>query len=112
MAIRWPLLGAICLVACNGGDAAPIDAPPSSCPPPNRLVGDRCLEPGVQDNGCPAGTLAVESACVPAGVPPEMCPAGFEATNEGCAPILPPMRCGAGLMAVPGDVKCHVPVDC
>src|SRR5262245_39669206 len=104
-------LGALCLTACGGNDA-PVDVDPPACPPPSRIVAERCLEPGVQDNGCPAGTLSIDGACVPAGVPPSSCPPGFEAANDGCSPILPPMRCGDGLMAVPGDLECHEPSDC
>src|SRR5262245_457376 len=77
--------------------------PRSACPSPNRQVGDRCLEPGVQDDGCPAGTLGRDDgSCEPAGVPAELCAEGF--THDGdaaCEPILPADACPAGQLAVP-----------
>src|SRR5262245_32104898 len=103
-------------VVATGCASEETDAlPPSSeCLPPNRVVGERCIEPGVQDDGCPAGTLGLEDgSCQPAGVPPELCGAGFEPDGEmGCEPILPPEPCPKGQMAVPGESACHAVMPC
>lgn len=102
---------------CGGGgsDVEPPQAvPPHECLPPSRVVGDRCLEPGVQDTGCPAGTLGVDAeSCQPAGVPAELCAEGFEPDGKmGCEPILPAEPCPAGQMAVPGESACHPVMPC
>ncbi|HZO12164.1 MAG TPA: hypothetical protein VFB62_02870, partial [Polyangiaceae bacterium] len=81
---------------------------------PNRVIGDRCLAPGVQDDGCPAGTLGLEDGtCEPAGIPPQLCAAGFEADGQrGCEPILPAEPCPLGSIAVPGDSQCRPVAPC
>lgn len=93
---------ALATVACGSGSNTPADdeeqpPPPGTCEPPNRVVDDRCVEPGVQDDGCPAGTVAQDdSSCAPAGVaPPPPCADGLIAAvgAERCAPI---MSCGSG----------------
>jgi len=78
------------------------------------VVNERCLDPGVQDDGCPAGTLGVgNGVCQPAGVPPEGCAPGFESDGEGpCEPILPAEPCGYGFMAIPGETACRPVMDC
>src|SRR5262245_50775857 len=108
----FPLL--VVLAACGGCGNERAEPPPSECLPPNRLVAERCLEPGVQDDGCPAGTLGVDDgSCQPAGVPPELCAEGFEPDgNMGCEPILPPEPCPAGQMAVPVESACHSVMEC
>jgi hypothetical protein len=107
--------------ACGAADSdsAPTPTPTPTptvpeCLPPNRVLDDRCLEPGVQDSGCPAGTLTLQDgACQPAGVPPELCADGFEPDGAmGCAPILPDEPCAAGQMAVPGETECHPVMPC
>ena len=114
MRSRWlPVL--VALAALGGGcDASSTEPPPSECLPPNRLVGERCLEPGMQDDRCPAGTLGLkDGSCQPAGIPPELCGTGFEPDgNMGCEPILPPEPCPAGQMAVPGESVCHAVMEC
>ncbi len=104
------------LVACGSETAeSPVPAPADEqCPAPNRLVGERCLEPGVQDNGCPAATLGLaDGSCQPAGVPPAGCAEGFVHDGEyGCEPILPAEPCPDGLMAVPGDAECRPVMAC
>ncbi|RLB45859.1 MAG: hypothetical protein DRI90_27985, partial [Deltaproteobacteria bacterium] len=83
---------AVVLVGC-GGDSVEPPGPPADdlCLPPSRLVNERCLEPGVQDDGCPAGTLGLaDGSCQPAGVPSGGCADGFVHDGEvGCEPILP-----------------------
>lgn len=88
----------------------------SDCPPPNRVVGDACLEPGVSDDGCPAGTLG--DGCAPAGIAPDGCGEPFVHDGDaGCEPILPALACeddadGHPTMAVPGDAACRPIGDC
>ncbi|MBW2528869.1 MAG: right-handed parallel beta-helix repeat-containing protein [Deltaproteobacteria bacterium] len=117
-----PALLALALVGC-GDDAA--DKPPDGsgggggggaepCPAPNRLVGDSCLEPGVQDDGCPAGMLGLDDgSCQPAGIAPDGCAEGFVHDGDaGCEPILPANPCPDGQLAVPGESECHPVMDC
>ncbi|HZO17281.1 MAG TPA: integrase core domain-containing protein [Polyangiaceae bacterium] len=109
--------GAAVLVslAGMGCSAESEDAPPAdTCAPPKRIVGERCLEPGVQDDGCPAGTLAVgDGSCQPAGVPPELCAEGFVHDGDaGCEPVLPPAPCDKGQMAIAGESACHPVMAC
>jgi Protein of unknown function (DUF1565) len=94
----------------GGGGAGGAEA----CPAPNRMVGDRCLEPGVQDDGCPAGQLGRgDGSCQAAGVPPELCAEGFTHDGDaGCEPVLPSEPCPNGSMAVPGESQCHPVMDC
>jgi hypothetical protein len=108
-----------CVLGCAG------EVPADGCVAPSRLVdssgsaadggsADRCIPPGVQDDGCPAGTLGLaDGTCQEAGVPPELCGEGFEADGkQGCEPILPAGPCAAGQMAVPGEGACHPVMDC
>ena len=108
------LMVGIGLIGCGGGDERHGEHEPEACPPPNRVVNERCLEPGVQDDGCPAGTLGLEDGtCQPAGVPPEMCPEGWVHDGDAaCEPILPAAPCPPGQMALPGDTSCHPVMDC
>jgi len=111
-AARWLLL-----LLSTGGCGGEGDAPPltdEACLPPNRLVGDQCLEPGVQDIGCPAGTLGLDDgSCQPAGVPPELCAEGFVHDGDAaCEPILPADPCPKGQMALPGETACRPVMDC
>ncbi|MBW2459109.1 MAG: right-handed parallel beta-helix repeat-containing protein [Deltaproteobacteria bacterium] len=94
--------------ACGG--AAPTDP----CPPPHRLLdGDRCLPPGVQDNGCAAGEHDPgDGSCLPAGIPPELCGTGFEPRDDGCEPVLPDEPCPSGTMALPGETACRPVAPC
>ena len=94
------LVGA--LVGCGSEDVVPSDdeeepPPPAVCERPNRLVEDRCIEPGMQDDGCLAGTvLQPDGSCAPAGVtPPPACETGLTAAvgADTCTPV---MACGAG----------------
>lgn len=78
-----------------------------------------CLPAGEQTNGCPAGKVAVDGGprnggnCRPAGIPPEMCGDGFESDgNTGCSAILPKDPCPNGMMAIPGEKKCHEVAPC
>lgn len=117
---RWPaaLAGGalLALVGCGEEEStAPVaDEPTAPCAAPSRLVGERCLEPGVQDDGCAAGTLrSADGSCAPPGVPPERCGEGFEPDGRaGCNPILPPAPCSAGLMALPGESSCREVAPC
>jgi hypothetical protein len=124
--VRHLVLAALLGTAC-GGESTKTERPTeSSCLPPSRVVGESCIEPGVQDNGCPAATLFVEAdgSCRPAGMIADDCAEGFEfvpfdeqiegASMEGgsCEPILPTEPCPDGLMAVPGDTACHPVMDC
>jgi hypothetical protein len=86
----------------------------ASCTPPNRVANDRCLAPGVQDDGCPAGTLGLpDGSCQPAGVPPELCADGFEPDGDvGGEPVVPAEPCPPGLMAAPGESICHEVLPC
>ena len=109
------LVATLCLCACNGDDETE-PAPPteSSCLPPNRVVGDACIEPGVQDDGCPAGTLGLDDgSCRPAGIIEGECGQGFVHDGDvGCDPILPAESCPPGRMAVPGDAECRPVMEC
>jgi hypothetical protein len=90
------------------------DGGAGECTPPNRLVGDACREPGVQDDGCPAGKLGLEDAsCRAAGIPAAMCGEGFQPDGDvGCIPILPAEPCPPGLMAIPGETRCREVAPC
>lgn len=79
------------------------------CPPAAREIGDRCIEPGVQDDGCPAGTLGPgDGSCRPAGIVAAECGQGFVHDGDvGCVPVLPAEPCPPGQMAVPGDTTCR-----
>jgi len=110
--------GAACLlvvVGCGSEDGAG-QAPPTEgdCPAPNRVVNERCLEPGVQDDGCPAGTRGDGAGgCLPPGALAEACAEGFVHDGDGrCEPILPAEPCPYGLMATPGDSACHPVLAC
>lgn len=111
---------ALALLASVGcGDQPETEPPPppppaNACPSPNRLVGERCLEPGTQDDGCPAGTLGlIDGSCQPAGVPPELCAEGFaHDADAACEPILPAEACSKGQMAIPGENACHPVMPC
>lgn len=89
------------LVGCGSESTTPVDdeepPPPPTCDRPNRVVDERCVEPGVQDDGCPAGTvIQPDGMCAPAGVtPPPACQDGLIAAvgAERCAPV---MSCGSG----------------
>jgi hypothetical protein len=118
---RWRCVWRSCFVVLAGascGDerdtASTTGTTPDECLPPNRLVGDGCREPGVQDDGCPAGTLgSADAGCVPAGIPADACGNGFVHDGDvGCEPILPPGSCPAGRMAVPGDAECRPVMPC
>ena len=68
------------LIGCSDGGETQqgTSAEAEPCLPPDRLVGDSCLLPGVADDGCPAGTLGLDDgSCQPAGILPEMCGEGF-----------------------------------
>ena len=94
--------------ACHGDSEEPPSDPEASCVTPNRWVGERCLVPGVGDDGCPAGTMVRDGACQPAGMTPDMCAEGFVHDGDvGCEPILPSETCPAGWVAVPGDSECR-----
>jgi hypothetical protein len=88
--------------------------PAAACAPPSRVIGGRCLPPGVQDDGCPAGTVGqADGSCLDAGVPPDLCGEGFAPDGaQGCAPVLPPEPCPPGQLAVPGDTSCHAVMEC
>jgi len=109
-----PTLVLAAALGCGGEDDASPQPTDGACLPPNRLVGDQCLEPGVQDNGCPAGTLGLDDGtCQPAGVPPELCAEGFVHDGDAaCEPILPADPCPKGLMALPGETACRPVMDC
>src|SRR5262245_58619899 len=84
-------------VLAGCGDESALDpplTPPTTCPAPSRRVADRCIEPGVADDGCPAGTLGLEDgSCRPAGIGAGECGEGFEHDGDvGCEPILPLAR--------------------
>ncbi len=103
----------------DGGGGGLGGAGEDPCPPPNRMVGGICLEPGVDDAGCAAGTLAQsDGTCLPAGVPATACGPGFEHDGDvGCLPILPSEVCEKTSnddprMAVPGDAACRPIGDC
>jgi hypothetical protein len=104
------------LCGCGGGDETAGEGPvEEECLAPARVVDERCVEPGVADNGCPAGTLFTEAdgSCRPAGMLATDCSEGF--AHDGgfsCAPILPSEPCLAGSMAVPGDDACRPVMEC
>jgi hypothetical protein len=110
--MRWARAWCSGLLAAVG--CSETTPPVDTCPPPNRLVAARCLEPGVQDDGCPAGTLGLEDgSCQPAGVPPELCAEGFVHDGDAaCEPILPAAPCPKGQMAIPGESECHPVMAC
>jgi hypothetical protein len=114
------LLGAS-LLACggdggagSGGGGGEGAGGEDACPPPSRVVGDRCLAPGVQDDGCPAGELGLgNGACRPAGIPAELCGEGFVHDGDaGCDPVLPAEECPPEQMAIPGETTCRPVMDC
>jgi Right handed beta helix region len=115
---RFVLATTLLLCACGtddvGGGSEPDPPDGPACAPPNRVVGDACVAPGVQDDGCEAGSMALEDgSCRPAGLVPGDCGEGFvHDGNVGCDAILPPEPCADGLMAVPGETACHPVMDC
>jgi hypothetical protein len=115
---QWLALGAALVVGCGGEDDTDpelADPPPEACVEPERLTDDdRCVGPGVQDNGCPAGTLALDDgSCQPAGIPPHLCGEGFVHDGDvGCDAVLPSEACAVGEMAVPGDTVCRPVMAC
>ncbi|HZO15697.1 MAG TPA: DUF1565 domain-containing protein [Polyangiaceae bacterium] len=112
---RAAILLCVATAGCSA-DGAPDPPPPGEggCSPPHRLVGERCVEPGVQDDGCPAGTLGLSNgSCQPAGVPPELCAQGFVHDGDAaCEPVLPPEPCAKGEMALLGERACHPVMAC
>lgn len=84
-------------LACGGEEESDPDEqqqqppPPESCDPPNRVVGDACIEPGVQDDGCPAASTMQDGSCV-----------SIDGTPA----------CPAGQIALPGETECHAIMDC
>jgi hypothetical protein len=107
----------VAVIGCSDGHDSPPGEPPQpeACLPPNRLVAEVCLEPGVADDGCHAGTLFVEvdGSCRPAGMLPEDCGEGFVHDGDvGCEPVLPAESCPQGQMALPGDAACRSVMDC
>jgi uncharacterized protein DUF1565 len=113
MVRRAFLLALLSSFGCGGSETEEIGPPPGACQAPSRVIGDRCVEPGVQDDGCPAGTLGLQDgSCRPAGVPPELCAEGFVHDGDAaCVPILPE-TCAEGTMAVPGEDSCHPVMPC
>src|SRR5262245_27770702 len=106
-------LSMACVLASCGGEADDVPVESTSCAAPNRVVGDRCIEPGVQDDGCAAGTLGLgDGSCRPPGASAEACAEGFVHEGEMCVPILPTERCAPGTMAVPGDASCRPIMPC
>jgi hypothetical protein len=118
MAVPCVLLPALLWILCSLCACGDDGDEPSSCAPPNRVGGEACIAPGVQDDGCPAGTLGpalggAEGTCRPAGIVEGECGDGFVHDGDvGCEPILPAESCPDGLMAVPGDSACHPVMDC
>lgn len=113
--MRWGIGAAAAAVLGCGEDASePVAEEPTGaeCAPPNRWVGDRCIEPGIQDDGCPAGTVGTVGGCRAAGIPPELCSPGFVAAGDGCEPVLPGEPCAAGWMAIPGEQNCREVTPC
>ncbi len=54
-----------------------------------------------------------DGSCQPAGIGANGCAAGFDHDDDrGCAPVLPGEACPPGLMATPGDTKCHQLAEC
>jgi uncharacterized protein DUF1565 len=106
---RYGLL--VLLLGCAADETAPQEG---ACLSPNRLVDDRCVEPGVQDDGCPAGAFALsDGTCRAAGVPAELCAEGFVHDGDAnCEPTLPPEVCPAGQIALPGDMACRPVMSC
>jgi len=68
--------------------------------------------PDAGPTGCAAGEADDNGTCRPAGVPASACAAGFTPEADGCAPVLPPMPCGPGELAVPGETQCHPVAPC
>src|SRR5262245_12038184 len=104
----------LALAGCSGPPAASADA--GSCKAGEiPLAGGGCQPAGLPpDMPCPPGeTPLAGGGCQPAGVPPEACGQGFEPDGQGgCNAILPADPCPPGLMAVPGDTKCHEVAPC
>lgn len=105
---------ALASLACGNASDPPPSPTVEECTSPSRIVGDRCLEPGVQDNGCAAGSLGLDDGrCLPAGVPAELCATGWRHDGDAaCEPILPAESCPPGQMAVPGERACHAVMPC
>src|SRR5512134_1204171 len=115
---RWIVVG-LGLAACGSGDGAPWQPPE-----PEGTGGgvDEPCDPGawlVDGEGCRAAGLPADfvepgpSGTVDAGVPEGACGQGFTSDGlGGCSAVLPSAACGAGLMAVPGDVACREVASC
>jgi hypothetical protein len=107
-------MGRAWLLVFLAGAGCGTESPESSCLPPNRVIGERCVAPGVQDDGCAAGSLGREDgSCQAAGVPAALCAAGFVHDGDAaCEPILPAEPCPKGQMAVPGESSCRLVAPC
>ena len=68
----------------------------------------------MQANGCTAGETPVEEGgCTSAGVPADGCAVGFDSDGRGgCIPVLPSDPCPTGLVALPGETRCHELAPC
>lgn len=113
------LILALATLACGGEEVSP---PPTSssgstgtggsdCPAPSRIVGERCLGPGQQDDGCMAGEVFSDGICVSAGAPPDGCPDGMALADGRCEALLVD-ACPEGFMAPPGATRCRRPMEC
>lgn len=101
---RWVIAAAAALLACNDE------------PPPlgftSSTTGGRAGSNAIP--GCAPGTLeSSDGECLPAGMTPEDCAPGFEHDGvDACLPVLPPLPCGYGEMALPGETECRPIAPC
>lgn len=100
------MLGVALLIAGCGED------PPTSAGGGDVDAGaDSGADAGI---GCAPGEQPLEAGgCLPAGVPPDGCGVGFVANDRaGCDAVMPDVACGPGLVALPGETKCHAIAPC
>jgi hypothetical protein len=95
MRAAWMIV-MVAVVACSS------NKDDDDAPPPAPLRVDDCANGELPQIG---------GGCVKVGV--RECGEGFTFdVDRGCNPILPAMRCGAGMMAIPGDSACRPIAEC
>lgn len=89
-------VGMLGLCGCGDSDGVPAPAPAADAPTPK----------------CAPAELGEPGACVPPGVPVDACPGGTDADGSGGCALAGAPTCGAGAMAMPGELACRPVSPC